>query len=56
MVDFSVRLGMKITFIGLNGAGKSTIFALITGALKPESGKVNVMNGLCRTVTASDSS
>ena len=45
-VDFSVRRGMKITFMGQNGAGKSTIFALITGALKPESGKVNVMNGL----------
>ena len=46
VVDFSVRRGMKITFMGQNGAGKSTIFALITGALKPESGKVNVMNGL----------
>ena len=41
-VDFSVRRGSKITFMGQNGAGKSTIFALITGALKPESGQVNV--------------
>ena len=30
-VDFSVRRGSKITFMGQNGAGKSTIFALITG-------------------------
>lgn len=45
-VNFSVRRGMKVTFMGQNGAGKSTIFQLITGALAPESGKVNVVNGL----------
>ncbi|MBI5045859.1 MAG: ABC-F family ATP-binding cassette domain-containing protein [Candidatus Niyogibacteria bacterium] len=45
-VDFSIRRGMKITFMGQNGAGKSTIFQLIIGVLQPESGKVNVVNGL----------
>ncbi|MEK7647262.1 MAG: ABC-F family ATP-binding cassette domain-containing protein [Patescibacteria group bacterium] len=45
-VNFSVRRGMKVTFMGQNGAGKSTIFQLIIGALPPESGKVNVVNGL----------
>ncbi len=29
-VDFSVRRGSKITIMGQNGAGKSTIFQLIT--------------------------
>lgn len=41
-VDFSVRRGAKITLMGQNGAGKSTIFKLITGDLKPESGAVVV--------------
>jgi ATPase subunit of ABC transporter with duplicated ATPase domains len=36
--DFSVRQGAKITLMGQNGAGKSTIFNLITGVLEPESG------------------
>lgn len=39
-VSFSIRKGSKITIMGQNGAGKSTIFQLIMGALKPESGKV----------------
>ena len=38
--DFSVRRGTKITLMGQNGAGKSTIFQLITKAHKPESGHV----------------
>ncbi|MFA6416549.1 MAG: ATP-binding cassette domain-containing protein [Candidatus Paceibacterota bacterium] len=40
--DFSVRRGTKITLMGQNGAGKSTIFHLLTGALKPEDGQINV--------------
>lgn len=45
-VDFSVRRGSKITIMGQNGAGKSTIFQLITKHLKPESGKIHISNGL----------
>lgn len=41
-VDFSVRRGSKITIMGQNGAGKSTIFQLITGASQPEEGNVNI--------------
>lgn len=44
--DFSVREGSKITLMGQNGAGKSTIFQLIMGNLKPESGTITVTNGL----------
>lgn len=40
-VNFSVREGAKLTFMGQNGAGKSTIFKLIEGTLKPASGAVN---------------
>lgn len=45
-VDFSVRRGTKSTFMGQNGAGKSTIFQLITGGLSPESGKIVKIPGL----------
>ncbi len=44
--DFSVRRGSKITLMGQNGAGKSTIFQLISGELKPSGGSVVVSNGL----------
>lgn len=41
-VDFSVRKGSKITIMGQNGAGKSTIFKMITGSLKNKYGTINV--------------
>ncbi len=40
--SFSLRRGSKVTFMGQNGAGKSTIFKLITGGLIPENGKIHV--------------
>jgi ATP-binding cassette subfamily F protein 3 len=45
-VAFSVRKNSKITIMGQNGGGKSTIFGLITRALKPEVGKVVVGQGI----------
>ena len=45
-VDFSVRRGMKMTIMGQNGAGKSTIFQIITGGLKPETGAVHLADDL----------
>lgn len=42
-VDFVVRRGAKMTLMGQNGAGKSTIFALITGALEPTDGNINIV-------------
>ncbi len=56
-VDFTVRRGTKITIMGQNGAGKTTIFGLILGATetaaaaneghaqKPESGEIHITNG-----------
>lgn len=41
-VSFSIREGSKITFMGQNGAGKSTIFKLITGEFEPESGDIHI--------------
>ena len=43
--SFSVRENAKITIMGQNGAGKSTIFKLITGELKPESGNIGISGG-----------
>lgn len=45
-VNFSVRKNSKITVMGQNGGGKSTIFGLITKNLKPESGNVFIPSGL----------
>jgi ATPase subunit of ABC transporter with duplicated ATPase domains len=54
-VSFSVRRGSKVTIMGQNGAGKSTIFGLITaaadktavkGASKLESGSISLNPGL----------
>jgi ATP-binding cassette subfamily F protein 3 len=40
--SFVVRRGAKMTLMGQNGAGKSTIFGLISGALSPDSGDINI--------------
>ncbi len=44
--DFSIRRGAKITLMGQNGAGKSTIFKLMTGELKNDSGIITLEKGL----------
>jgi len=44
--NFSVREGMKIALMGQNGAGKTTIFKLITKKITPTSGVVSVGTGL----------
>src|SRR5665213_1562488 len=43
--SFSVRENSKITIMGQNGAGKSTIFKMITGDLRPDSGQVHLKIG-----------
>ena len=42
--DFSmeVKKGEQITLVGRTGAGKSTIFKLLLGLYKPESGKITI--------------
>jgi len=43
-VSFGVRKSAKVTLMGQNGAGKSTIFKLIKGELKPTKGNVFITN------------
>jgi len=42
---FSVRRNSIVTIIGQNGAGKSTIFKLLLGKLKPKGGKISLESG-----------
>lgn len=43
--SFSVREDAKIALMGQNGAGKSSIFKLLTGELNPQEGAVHVAQG-----------
>lgn len=43
--DFSLRENTKITIMGQNGSGKTTIFKMILGELTPQSGKINIVQG-----------
>ncbi|MDP3985507.1 MAG: ABC-F family ATP-binding cassette domain-containing protein [bacterium] len=43
--DFSVREDAKITVMGQNGAGKSTIFKLLTGEIQPDAGQIHITQG-----------
>lgn len=44
--SFNIKQGSKVTIMGQNGAGKSTILKLMNGILKPNQGVVNIKNGL----------
>lgn len=41
--DFTIRRGAKLTLMGQNGAGKSTIFGLIAGTYAPDAGDINIL-------------
>ena len=41
--NFVIRRGAKLTLMGQNGAGKSTIFGLITKEYKQSDGDINIM-------------
>ena len=41
-LSFSLKRGEKVSIIGDNGTGKTTILKLITGVLSPDSGKITL--------------
>jgi len=43
--EFSIRAGSKVTIMGQNGAGKSSILKLLNGYHRPTSGNVNLALG-----------
>lgn len=42
-VHFSVNIGDRVGILGLNGAGKTTLLRVLSGALKPSSGRVQTI-------------
>ena len=44
--SFSVRRNSKITLMGQNGAGKTSLFAMIMGEIKPKSGRISIANDI----------
>jgi ATP-binding cassette, subfamily F, member 3 len=45
-VSFQINPGEKVGLVGRNGAGKTTVFRLVTGEEAPDSGDVVSINGL----------
>lgn len=43
--EFSIRENSKITVMGQNGAGKSTILKMILGQIKPTAGQIHIKQG-----------
>ncbi len=46
-VNFEVKKGEVVGFIGSNGAGKSTMLKVIAGVMKPTKGNVEVYGNIC---------
>ena len=42
-ISFQVREGELFGFLGPNGAGKTTTVRLLTGVLRPDAGRINIM-------------
>lgn len=45
-VNFEVKKGEFVAILGPNGVGKTTLFKLLLGLLKPTSGTISVLGGL----------
>ena len=46
-VNFEVKKGEVVGFVGSNGAGKSTLLKVIAGVMKPTSGNIEVYANIC---------
>lgn len=44
MVSFGVEQGEVFALLGVNGAGKSTTFKILTGEVEPTRGNVRIHN------------
>ena len=45
-VSFQINPGEHVGLVGRNGAGKTTVFRIVTGGESPDTGEVVKMNGL----------
>lgn len=46
-VDFKIKKGEVVGFIGANGAGKSTLLKIVAGVMKPTKGNVLTYGNIC---------
>lgn len=46
-INFEVKKGEVVGFIGSNGAGKSTLLKIIAGVMKPTEGDIKVYGNIC---------
>ena len=46
-MNFEVKKGEVVGFVGSNGAGKSTLLKVIAGVMKPTSGNIEVYGNIC---------
>ncbi len=52
--SFVVQRGMKIGLTGANGTGKSSLFAMVLGALEADAGSIELQNGVGITHVAQE--
>lgn len=46
-VNFQIKRGEVVGFVGSNGAGKSTLLKVVAGVMKPTKGKITVKGNIC---------
>ncbi len=46
-LNFDIKEGEVVGFVGSNGAGKSTLLKIVAGVMKPTKGKVNAYGNIC---------
>ncbi len=44
-INLTLQAGSRMGLIGVNGSGKSTLFRLISGAMEPDEGAINIVKG-----------
>ena len=44
-ISFTVEQGEILSIVGFSGSGKSTILKILSGLLKPDSGKIDISDG-----------
>ena len=52
--SFIVQRGQKVGLTGANGTGKSSLFAMVRGALEPDAGSISLQNGIAITHVAQE--